>query len=176
MWKTVKIWKSYTKLHCVKWCEPSLSAEHKAAHYQLWLFVSYVQPLWLYTGICLINTCMNNQLNQFITAQEVDFLIISTLFSFLYLSNSITGKVANKKLWKNHKLLLHTLTILYPNFSSICSLQLKKWTSWLLAFSFLYLSSSITGKVENEKFWKNHRVFPHTPTISHTNFSSIYPQ
>ncbi len=42
-------------------------------------------------------TRMNNLLNQFITAQELDFPIISSLFSFLYLSSSITGEVANEK-------------------------------------------------------------------------------
>ncbi len=83
--------------HCVLWRKFSLSAAHKTAHYQLWLFVSYVQPLWLYTGICRMYTCMNNSLNQFVTAQEVDFLIISSLFSFLYLSSSITGEIANEK-------------------------------------------------------------------------------
>ncbi len=35
---------------------PSLKAVHKAVPYQLWLFVSYVQPLWLYTGICRMYT------------------------------------------------------------------------------------------------------------------------
>ncbi len=74
-----------------------IHAAHKAVRYQFWLFVSYVQPLWLYTGICRMYTHMNNPFNQFITAQEVDFLIISSLFSFLYLSSSITGEVANKK-------------------------------------------------------------------------------
>ncbi len=39
---------------------------------------------------------MNNALSQFIAAQEEDFLIISLLFSFLYLSSSITGEVANE--------------------------------------------------------------------------------
>ncbi len=37
------------------------------------------------------------QLNPFITAQEMDFLIISSLFSFLYLSSFITEEVANEK-------------------------------------------------------------------------------
>ncbi len=69
---------------------------------------------------------MNNLLSQFITAQEVDFLIISSLFSFLYLPSSITGEVANEKFWKNHRLLLHTSTVPCTNFSSIHSLQLKK--------------------------------------------------
>ncbi len=101
--------------------------------YQLWLFVSYVQPLWLYTGNRRMYTRINNPLNQFITAQEVDFLIIGSLFSFLYLSSSITEDIANEKFQKNHKLMLHTPTISYPNFSSIHSLQLQKWISWLLA-------------------------------------------
>ncbi len=39
--------------------------------------------------------------NPYITAQEMDFLIISSLFSFLHLSSSITGEVANEKFWKN---------------------------------------------------------------------------
>ncbi len=103
---------------------PQHESSLSAAHYQLWLFVSYVQPF--YTGIYLMNICMNNPLNQFITAEEVDFLIINTLFSFLYSSSSITKEVANQKFWKNHRLLLHTLTISYPNLSSIRSLQLKK--------------------------------------------------
>ncbi len=53
----------------------------------------------------------------------------------------------------------------YPNFSRIRSLQLKKGISWFSLFSFLFPSSSITGEVVNEKFWKNHRVLLHTPTI-----------
>ncbi len=74
---------------------------------------------------------------QFITAQEVDFLIISSLFSFLYLS---TGEVANEKFWKNHRLLLQTPNISYPNFSSIHFVQQKKWISWLLAhYSHFYI-------------------------------------
>ncbi len=75
---------------------------------QVWLFMSYVQPLWLYTSICRMYTHMSNPLNQFTTAQEVNFLIINSLFSFLYLSSSITGDIANEKFWKNHRLLLHT--------------------------------------------------------------------
>ncbi len=75
----------YTKSLCILWHKFSLSAAHKVAHYQLWLFVSYVQPLWLYTGICRMYTRMNNPLNQFITAQEVDFLIISSYFHFYIL-------------------------------------------------------------------------------------------
>ncbi len=133
MWETVKIWKKYTKSHCVLWRESSLSATHKTAHYQLWLFVSYVQLLWLYIGISQMYTCVNNLLNQFITAREVDFLIIGSLFSFLYLSSYSTGEVENEKFWKNHRSLLHTLTVSYTYFSAICSLQLKKWISWLLA-------------------------------------------
>ncbi len=166
MWETVKIWKKCTKLHCVLWREFSLSAAHKAAWYQLCLFVSYVQPLLLY--ICQIHTRMNKPLNQFITAQELDFLIISSLFSFLYLCSSITGEVANEKFWKNHRLLLHTPTVSHPNFSSICSLPLKKFDFLIISslLSFLYPSSFITGEVANEKFWKNHRVLLHTPTIS----------
>ncbi len=81
----------------------------------------------------LMHTCVNNPLSQFITAQEVDFLIISSLFSFLYLSSSITGELADEKFCKNHRLLLRTPTISYSNFSSIRALQLKKWISWLLA-------------------------------------------
>ncbi len=46
------------------------------------------------------STRMNNPLNRFMTAQEVDFLVICSLFSFLYLSISITGEVANKKFGK----------------------------------------------------------------------------
>ncbi len=163
----------------------------------------------------------------------MDFLIISSLFSFLYFPSSITGEVANKKFWKNHRVFLHTPTVSYPNFSLVRSLQFKKWISWLLAhyfhfyifpilllenrerkilektqiiatythciiykfqlnpfttaqemdflivsslFSFLYLSSSISGEVGNEKFWKNHRVLLHTPTILYTNYSSIHSQ
>ncbi len=136
MWETVNIWKMYTKLHFVLWHEFSLSVAHKAAHYQLRLFVSHVQPLWLYSGICRIHTHMNNTLHQFITAQEVDFLIISSLFSFLYLFSFITREIANEKFWKNHRLFLHTPTVSYPNFSSICSLQLKKWFSWFLPHYF----------------------------------------
>ncbi len=41
------------------------------------LIVSYVQPLWLYTGIRGMHIRMYNPLNPFITAQEMDFLIIS---------------------------------------------------------------------------------------------------
>ncbi len=41
-------------------------------------------------------TRMINPFHQFNTAQEVDFLIISSLFSFLYLSSSITGEVVNE--------------------------------------------------------------------------------
>ncbi len=37
------------------------------------------------------------QLNSFITAHEMDFLIIGLLFSFLYLSSSVTREVVNKK-------------------------------------------------------------------------------
>ncbi len=139
MWETVKLWKRCSAWHSVLWYESSLSAVHKAASYQLWLFVSYVQGLWLYTGICRMYTCMNNPFNQFITAQEVDFLIISSLFLFLYLSSSITEEVANEKFLKNHRLLLRTSTVSYPNFSSR-SLQLKKWISWLLAhYSHFYI-------------------------------------
>ncbi len=61
------------------------------------------------------------QLNLFITGQEMDFLIISSLHSFLYLFSSITGEVENEKFWKNHRVLLHTPTISYTNFSSIRS-------------------------------------------------------
>ncbi len=89
LWDTVITWKRYTKSRSDLWHEFSFSAAHKAACYQLGLFGSYVQPLQLYTGMGRMYTHMNNPLNQFITAQKVDFLIISSLFSFLYLSNSI---------------------------------------------------------------------------------------
>ncbi len=59
------------------------------------------------------------QLNPFTTAQEMDFLIMSSLFSFLYL----TGEVANEEFWKNHRVLLHTPIMSYLNFSSIRSLR-----------------------------------------------------
>ncbi len=39
------------------------------------------------------------------------------------------------------------------------------------ANSHLDHSSSITGEVANEKFWKNHRLLLHTPTVSYLNFS-----
>ncbi len=61
-------------------------------------------------------TFMNNPLNQLITAQEVDFLIISSLFSFLYLSNSFTGEVAKEKSWKNRT---HNVTAQSVHYSSI---------------------------------------------------------
>ncbi len=67
---------------------------HKAAHYQLCLFVLYVQPLGLDTGICRMYTRMNNPLNQFITAGEVDFvkiklsILISVYFPFYYWRSS----------------------------------------------------------------------------------------
>ncbi len=124
--------KNMKKVHKVALCSVMQILTQSRAQdwrYQLYLFVSYVQPLWLYTGICRMNTCMNNTLNQFITAQEVYFLIISILFSFLCISSSITGKVANKKFWKitdycyMHPLYHNT------NFSPIRSLQLKKWIS-----------------------------------------------
>ncbi len=51
----------------------------------------------VYWHLLDIYTRMNNPLNQFITAQEVDFLIISSSFSFLYLSSSIIEEVANEK-------------------------------------------------------------------------------
>ncbi len=140
MWKTVIIWKCHTKSHRVLWREFSLNAAHKAARYQLCLFVSYVQALCLYTSIYRMYTRMNNLLNQFITDQEVDFLMISSLFWFLYLSSSITGEKANEKFWRNFRLLLHTSTISYQNFRSIRSLQFNKWISWLLThYSHFYI-------------------------------------
>ncbi len=51
------------------------------------------------------------QLNPFVTVQEMDFRIISSLFSFLYLSSFITGEVVTEKFWKNHSVLLRTPTI-----------------------------------------------------------------
>ncbi len=158
--------------------------------------LSALKPLWLYTGICRMYTRMNKPLNSvryssrsgfadswliilisisfqfyywrsskrkileksqiivsythciiykfhlnpFISAEEMDFLIIGSLFLFLYLSSSITGEVANKKFWKNHRLFLYTPTVSYPNFSSIRSLQLKKWISWLMVhYSHFYI-------------------------------------
>ncbi len=87
-----------------------LSAAHKAARYQLWLSLSYVQPLWLYTGTCRMTTHMNNPLNQFIAPEEVDFSIISSLFSFLYLSGFITWEVERtEKSEKKHSLLLYCI-------------------------------------------------------------------
>ncbi len=93
------------------------------------------------TGICRMYIYMNNLLNQFITAQEMDFLVIRLLlFSLLYLSSSIAGEVGDEKFWKNHRLLLHIPAGSYPNFSSICSLQLKRWISRLLAhYSHFYI-------------------------------------
>ncbi len=64
-----------TKSQRILQCESSLSIACKARH-QFWLFVSYVQPLWLYTGIHRMYTRTNNRLNPFITALEMDFLII----------------------------------------------------------------------------------------------------
>ncbi len=61
------------------------------------------------------------QLNSFITAQEMDFLIINSLFSFLHLSSSVTREAENEKFWNNRRSLLHTLTVSYKNFSSIRS-------------------------------------------------------
>ncbi len=56
----------------------------------------------------------------------------SHFYSVSCLSCSITGEVANEKFWKNHRLLPPTPTTSYPIFSSIRSLHLKKWISWLL--------------------------------------------
>ncbi len=53
-----------------------LSAAHKAECYQVSLFILYVQPLCLYTGICQIYTRINNPLSPFTTAEEMNFLII----------------------------------------------------------------------------------------------------
>ncbi len=102
----------------------------------------------------------------------------SYISTILYLSSPITEEVVNEKFWKNHRSLLHTFTILCTNFSSIRSLQTQEMDFLIISslFSFLYLSSSIAGEVANEKFWKNHRILLHTPTISYTNFSSIHSQ
>ncbi len=133
MWETVKIWKRYTKSQRVLWHKSPLSAACKTVHYQLWLFASYVQLSWLYTcvhrlyNIPLICSLQFKKWISWLLAHYSNFYSISSIFGF------ITGKVANKKSWKNHRILLHTPTISYPNFSSICSLQLKKWISWLLA-------------------------------------------
>ncbi len=107
---------------------------------------------------------MNDPLNPFITAPEMDFLIISSLFSFLYLFNSITGEVANEKFWKNHRLLLNIPSISCPNFSSIRPIHLKNPDFLIICslFSFLYLPSSITEEVANEKIWKICRLLLHT--------------
>ncbi len=53
------------------------------------------------------------QLNPFLTAQEMDLLIISSLFSFIYLSNCITGEVANEKFWKIQSTITYTYYIIY---------------------------------------------------------------
>ncbi len=76
MWETIKIWKRYTKSQHILRHESPCNAVFKAAHSQFWLFVSYVQPLWLYTGIRSMHARMNNPLNPFITAEAIDFLII----------------------------------------------------------------------------------------------------
>ncbi len=41
----------------------------------------------------------------------MDFLIIGSLFSFLYRPSSTFGEVANEKFWTNHRSLLYTLTV-----------------------------------------------------------------
>ncbi len=59
------------------------------------------------------------QLNLFITAQKMDFLIISSLFSlFLYLSSSTTREVANENFWKNHRVLLHIHPLYHKQISA----------------------------------------------------------
>ncbi len=60
-------------MHSVTRIPAQCSAQ--AAYHQLWLFVLYFQTLWLYTGIHSMYTRMNNLLDPFITAQEIDFLI-----------------------------------------------------------------------------------------------------
>ncbi len=78
-WRDVRGNKNMKKVHNVSISsamQSLLSAACKTEYYQLWLFISYVQPSWLYTGICRIYTHMNNPLNPFITVQEMNFLII----------------------------------------------------------------------------------------------------
>ncbi len=87
---------------------------------------------------------MNNLLNLFIYSLRNGFSDCLAHYSYFYnvscLSSFITGEVAKEKFWKNHRVLLHPPTISYPNFSSVRSLQVKKWISWLLAHcSYFYI-------------------------------------
>ncbi len=93
-----------------------------------------------YCRICPLYRIQISAQSVYYSWKRIDFLNISSLFSLLYLSSSITGEIANEKFWKNLRVLLHTPTVSYSNFSAIYSLQLKKWISWLLAhYSHFYI-------------------------------------
>ncbi len=124
------------------------------------LFTSYVQSLWLYAGICQMYFLMNNRLNPFITVQEMNFLLISLLFSFLYLTSSITGEIANEKFWKKSEIVSTYTHYIISKFQLNPFIIVEEINFLIInsLFSFLYLSSSITGEVANEKFWKKSEI------------------
>ncbi len=99
-WRDVRNNKNMKRVHNIALCSMmwifTQSSAQGSTLSALVVCLIYVQPLWLYTGICWMYTCTNNPLDQFITAQEVDFLIISSLFSVLYFPSSVIGEVGTK--------------------------------------------------------------------------------
>ncbi len=97
-------------------------------------------------------TRMNNPLNQFITAQEVHFLIISSLFSFLF-SSSITRKSSEQKILEKSQIIATYTHCIIHKFQLNPFITAQEMDFLIISlFSFLYLSGSITGEIANEKF------------------------
>ncbi len=87
-------------------------------------------------------------------------ILISITFQFC------TGEVVNEKFWKNHGSWLHTLAVLYTNSSSIRSLQLKKWISWLLAHYFHFYIFPFP-LLEKQRMKKSRKVTEYCYTYTH---------
>ncbi len=135
----------------------------------------FLSHMFTYCGYILASfiecVLMNNPLNPFITGQEMYFLIIWLIIIF-FLLFLVSPVLLLKKQWMKNSGKITSITT-YIHYI-ISKFQFNPFiAAWemdfliiISLFSFLFIFSSITGKVANEKFWKNHRVLLHIPTIS----------
>ncbi len=122
------------------------------------------------TGICQVNTCMNNLPSGFPDYQHI--ILISISFQFYYWRSS------QQKILEKSKIFATYTHYIISTFQLSLFITAREMDFLIISslFSLLYLSSSITREIANEKFWKTHSVLLHTPIISHTNFSSFHSQ
>ncbi len=90
------------------------------------------------------------QLNPFIIVRKMDSPIVSSLFSFLYLSSSITLKVTNEKFWKNYRLFAT-----YTNYI-ISKFQLDLFSITELINFFMKFLAATTSQRIFSKLWISH--------------------